>query len=146
MASACSHRLLGTASPSLQIWYALAKPSNGMTFPDCVTGTNSVQREDTSAFDMQIEGKLKTSHGGIKWQDENRVVNSFGVFFSRKGVRAPSMSSTDKFPSDRFFWTPLERIFHSRHIRRGWAIRFFLFFPHFSNEFSHRNRSCFGQS
>lgn len=79
MASACPHRLLGTASPSLQIWYAMAKPSNGMAFPDCVTGTNSVQREDISAFDMQIEGKLKTCYGGIKWQDESRVVISSGV-------------------------------------------------------------------
>lgn len=34
------------------------------------------------------------------------------------------MNSTDRFPSNRFFWTPPERIFHSRNIRRGWAIRF----------------------
>lgn len=90
MASACSHRLLGTASPSLQIWYALAKPSNGMTFPDCVTGTNSVQREDTSAFDMQIEGKLKTSYGGIKWQDEKsrrQLVRGFFLEEGRSGAK-----------------------------------------------------------
>lgn len=39
------------------------KTIHGKAFPDCVTGTNSVQREDTSAFDMQIEGKLKTCYG-----------------------------------------------------------------------------------
>ncbi len=65
------------------------KTIHGMAFPDCVTGTNSVQREDTSAFDMQIEGKLKTCYGGIKCQDYNRVVISSRGFFveGRSGVK-----------------------------------------------------------
>lgn len=38
-----------------------------MVFPDCGTGTNSaMQREDTSAFDMQIEGKLEN----LSWRNK----------------------------------------------------------------------------
>lgn len=57
------------------------KTINGIAFPDCVTGTNSVQREDTSAFDMQMEGKLESYYGGMEWQDENHVVISSRDFF-----------------------------------------------------------------
>lgn len=100
-----------------------------MAFPDCVTGTNSVQREDTNAFDMQIEGKLKTCYRGTKWQDGELLRHLVASFFIlRKGVRPSSLSSTDRFPSDCFFWTPLEPFFFfliEKNIPRGWAVRFF---------------------
>lgn len=81
-----------------------------MAFPDCVSGTNSVmQREDTSAFDMQIEGKLETCYGGNKWQYKNRIVISSVLL--EKDVRASSMSSTDRISGARYFWTSLGWIF-----------------------------------
>ena len=65
----------------------MAKPSTHMALPDCGIGTNSaMQREDTSAFEMQIEGKLRRCCEGIKWLDNNRVVYPSSVVLGRSGV------------------------------------------------------------
>lgn len=89
-----------------------------MAFPDdCRTGTNSaMQREDTSAFDMQIEGKLKRCYGGIKWLYDNHVVIP-SVVLGRSGVGHCAAKS--EFPSARLFWSPLWPDFGMRNFRRG---------------------------
>lgn len=70
-----------------------------MAFPDCRTGTNSaMQREDTSAFDMQIEGKLKRFYGGIKWLRDNHVVIP-SVVLGRSGVEHAQQSRNFQAPA-----------------------------------------------